>query len=147
MSQRIRGQEASIQVIVNGDLQTGSFAKVTNFNLTPRTDVTETPFLGEVEDDLDIQHHGFDFDFEIHHQDSKAFNLLTTIVENEQTHVSHPNVNIVVTVAYRSLTEPALVFVLEKAFMKMDGYSFGGRKEYVNSKFSGKCKTIAQVTT
>ncbi len=145
MSQRIRGQEASIQVIVNGDLQSGSFAKVTSFNLSPRTDVVETPFLGEVEDDLDIQHHGFDFDFEIHHQDSKAFRLLDTIVSNEQTSSAHPNVNIVVTIAYRSVTEPALTFVLEKAFMKMDNYSFGGRKEYVNSKFSGKCKTISEV--
>ena len=120
---------------------------MTNFNLTPRTDIMETPFLGELEDDLDVQHHGFDFDFEIHHQDSKAFNLLQTVVSREQDHLAHPNINIVVTIAYRSLTEPALTFVLEKAFMKMDGLSFGGRKEYVNSKFSGKCKTLAKVTT
>jgi hypothetical protein len=145
MSQRIRGQEATIQVIVDGDLKRGTFTKVTSFNLTPRTDIVETPFLGEVEDDLDIQHHGYDFDFEIHHQDSKAFNLLTTVVEQEALRSAHPNVNVVVTIAYRSVSEPALTFVLERCFMKMDSYSFGGRKEYVNSKFSGKCKTLAQV--
>lgn len=145
MSQRIRGQEASIQIIVDGDLKSGSFAKITNFNLTPRTDVVETPFLGEVEDDIDIQHHGYDFDFEIHHQDSKAFDLLQTIVGREAERLAHPNVNIVVTIAYRSLSEPALTFVLEKAFVKMDSFAFGGRKEYVNSKFSGKCKTLNEV--
>lgn len=145
MSQRIRGQEATIQLIVNGDLQAGSFAKILNFNLTPRTDITETPFLGEVEDDLDIQHHGYDFDFEIHHQDDNAWDLLQTIVGQEQLSQSHPDLNIVVTIAFRSLTEPALTFVLEKCFMKMDSFGFGGRKEYVNSKFSGKCKVVSEV--
>ena len=76
---------------------------------------------------------------------NKKYNILTTIVTRESDHQPHPNVNIVVTLAYRSLTEPALVFVLEKAFMKMDSFGFGGRKEYVSSKFSGKCKTISQV--
>lgn len=145
MSQRIRGQEATIQVIVDGDLQAGSFTKVVNFNLTPRTDLQDSAFLGETEDDIDINHHGFDFDFEIHHQDSKAFRLLQTIVGREQDHLAHPNVNVVVVIAYRSLTEPALSFVLEKAFLKMDTYQFGGRKEYVQSKFSGKCKTLSEV--
>lgn len=145
MSQRIRGQEASIQVIVDGDLKQGSFAKVMNFNLTPRTDITETPFLGELEDDLDIQHHGYDFDFEIHHQDAQAFELLQTYVAREATQTAYPSVNIVVTIAFRSLAEPALVFVMEKSFMKLDNYTFGGRKEYVNSKFSGKCKVVNEV--
>lgn len=146
MSQRIRGQEASLQVIIDGELQVGSFTKVTNFNLTPRTDLVETPFLGEVEDDLDIQHHGYDFDFEIHYQDSKAFALLQKIVAREQDSLAHPNVNLVVTLTYRSLLEPSLTFVLEKAFVKMDNLSFGGRKEYVNSKFTGKCKSLSEVT-
>jgi len=145
MSQRVRGQEATLQVIVDGDLKSGSFTQIANFNLTPRTEIMETPFLGEVEDDLDIAHHGFDFDFEIHHQDSKAYALLTTIVEREQQRLPHPNVNLVMTIAYRSIAEPALTFVLEKAFFKMDSYGFGGRKEYVTSKFSGKCRTISTV--
>lgn len=145
MSQRIRGQEATVQVIVDGNLQAGSFTKVMNFNLTPRQDLQETPFLGEVEDDLDIMHHGYDFDFEIHHQDSKAYAVLQTIVERERDHLAHPNINVVVTIAYRSLTEPALTFVLEKCFMKVDNYNFGGRKEYVTSKFTGKCKVVSTV--
>jgi len=142
MSQRIRGQEATIQVIVDGDLKSGSFAKLTSFNLTPRTDLVETPFLGEVEDDLDIQHHGYDFDFELHQQDSKAYDLLQTIVEREQDRLIHPSVNLVVTMAYRSVTEPARTFILEKCFMKLDSMGFGGRKDYITAKFSGKCKVV-----
>lgn len=145
MSQRVRGQEVTLQVIVDGDVKKGTFTKAMNFNLTPRTDVVETPFLGEVEDDLDIQHHGFDFDFELHQQDDKAYALMQTIVGREQDRLAHPNVNVVVTIGFRSLSEPSVTFVLEQCFMKMDSFGFGGRKEYVTSKFSGKCKVVTTI--
>jgi hypothetical protein len=143
MSQRIRGQEATITVLIDGDMKLGSFAKVMSLNLTPRTDLAETPFIGELEDDLDIQHHGFDFDFEIHNQDSSAYDLLAAIVSREQDRLPHPAINIVVTLAFRSLTEPSVTFVMENCFLKMDSLGIGGRKDYITSKFSGKCKTLA----
>lgn len=145
MSQRIRGQEATIQVIVDGDLKGGSFAKVTDFSLTPRTDIMETSFIGELEDDLDIQHHGYDFEFTIHEQDSKARAVLLDIVAREAARTAHPAVNIVVTFAYRSSSEPSSTVVLQNCFMKLDSISIGGRKEYVTNRFSGKCKTMATV--
>ncbi len=144
MSQRIRGQEATIQVVVDSDVKSGTFSKVTDFNLTPRTDIVETEFLGEVEADLDIQHHGFDFDFSLQEQDSKTHDLLMDIVAREQARTRHPAVNIVVTFAYR-VGEPAQTIVLENCFMKMDSLTIGGRKEYITNKFSGKCKTISKV--
>jgi hypothetical protein len=142
MSQRIRGQEATVNIIVDGDLKGGSFAKVTNFNLSPRTDITETPFLGEVEDDLDIQHHGHDFDFEIHQQDGKAVDVLKLIVSREENRLPHPAVNILVTLKHRDVSTPATKLVLQGCFMKADSLSIGGRKDFVTMKFSGKCKTV-----
>jgi hypothetical protein len=144
MSQRIRGQEATIQVVVDGDVKTGSFSKVSDFSLDPRTDIQETDFLGEIETDLDIQHHGYDFSFTLHEQDKKTHDLLFDIVTREQNRVRHPAVNIVVSFAYRA-GEPMSTIVLENCFMKMDTLSIGGRKEYITNKFSGKCKTIAEV--
>jgi hypothetical protein len=84
MSQRIRGKECTIQVVVDGDLKGGTFAKVTEFTLTPRTEIVETPFLGEIEDDLDIIHKGYDFSFQTQSQDSKAIKLLLAIVNRER---------------------------------------------------------------
>ncbi len=145
MSQRIRGQEATIQIVVDGNVKKGTFTKVTSFNLTPRTEISETPFLGEIQDDLDIQHHGYDFDFEVHQEDRTAYDLLQTIVDREANRTAHPNVNIVVTMAYRSLEDPAVTFVMEQCVMKMDSMGFGGRKEYVAAKFSGKCKVVTTI--
>jgi len=145
MSQRIRGQEVTVQLISDGDLKGGSFAKVKNFNLTPRTDLSETDFLGEIESDIDIQHHGFDFDFEIDMADSKMIELFNVIVERERMRLPHPDLNVVVTFKFRSLTDIPAVIVLEHAKMKMDTLAAGGRKDYVNSKWSGKAKTCPQL--
>jgi len=145
MSQRIRGKEATIQIVVDGDLKGGTFAKVTDFNLTPRQDITETPFLGELEDDLDINHKGYDFSFSSHSQDSKAIRLLLDIVARERTRTAHPSINIVVTFEYRSLSNPAEIIVLESCFMKMDGTSIGGGNEYITHSWSGKCKIVSEL--
>lgn len=141
MSQRIRGQEATVQVIVNGDLKGGSFARVTDFNLTPRTEIQETDFLGETETDLDIAHHGYDFDFTIQEEDTKARDFLLQIVLAEQNHEAHPAVNVVVTFSYRTGTTSTIV--LQSCFMKLDSLAVGGRKDFVTNKFSGKCKELA----
>lgn len=145
MSQRIRGQEATVQIIVDGDLKSGSFAKVTSFNLSSRADIVESEFLGEIEADLDIQHHGFDFDFELEQQDAKIAALRALIVERERLRLPHPDINIVVTFKYRSLTEIPAVIVLEHCFVKPPGEAIGGRKEYLKNKVEGKCKTCPQL--
>ena len=141
MSQRIRGQEATVQIIVDGDLKGGSFARVTDFSLTPRSEITETDFLGEVEADLDFAHHGYDFEFTIHEEDTKARDLLFQIVQAEADREEHPAVNVVVTFAYRTGTSSSIV--LQNCYVKLDSLSVGGRKDYVTNKFSGKCKEMA----
>jgi hypothetical protein len=145
MSQRIRGKEATVQIVVDGDLKGGTFAKVTEFTLTPRTEIVETPFLGEVEDDLDIIHKGFDFSFQTHAQDSKAIKQMLAIVARERARTAHPAINVVVTFEYRSSTEPAETIVLESCFMKMDSTALGGADEYVTHSWSGKCKTVSEL--
>ena len=145
MSQRIRGQEATVQIIVDGDLKGGSFAKVTNFNLNPRADLPETGFLGEIEDDIDIQIHGWDFDFETEQIDKKIADLRALIVDRERQRLPHPDINIVVTFKYRSLTEIPGVIVLEHCVVKPPGESVGGRKDYLKNKIEGKCKTCPQL--
>lgn len=143
-SKRIRGQEATVQIVVDGDVKGGSFSKVTNFNLAPRQDVTETDFLGELESDLDFQHHGYDFDFEIHEMDNKVRRLLLDLVAREKARQPQPTINVVVTFAYQAGT-PASTMVIQSAKIKLDSLSIGGRKEFVSNKISGKAKTVTEI--
>lgn len=146
MSQRIRGQEVTMRVAVDGRVQRGSFFKVTEFTATPRTDLNEDSFLGELEDDIDIMHHGFDLSFTIQHQDQGALNFLTSIVALEQAAQQHPDIDITVIYAYRGEQGAQdQIEVYHDVFLKMNETAFGGRKEYVTSSFEGKCKRRSQL--
>lgn len=145
MSQRIRGQECTVQVIVDGDLQGGTFLKVTDFNLTPRQENPEVGFLGEKTDDIDFQHHGYDFDMTVQEQDGKVHDLLLKIVQTESDGDRFPAINVVVTFAYRAGLSSAESLVLEEAVLKIDSIAIGGRKEYVTNKISGKCREVNKV--
>lgn len=147
MSLRQRGQEITTRVIVDGVEQPGSFFKVTEFTTTPRTDLIEEEYLGELQSDLDIQHHGFDFSFTVHVQDQTVLNFLTTIVAREQAALPHPTISIVVTHVYREPGAVNQTEVYHDVFLKVSENGFSGRKEYVMASFEGKARRRSQLTT
>lgn len=140
MSLRIRGQEVTIRVAVDGEVQDGSFIKITDFTVTPRTDLNEESFLGELEDDLDIQHHGFDFGWTVQKEDEKALEFLSTVIDREQNQQVHPDITITVIYAFRKPGASNRAEVYHEVFLKVNEGGFGGRKEYVTTGFEGKCK-------
>lgn len=141
MSLRIRGQETFVQLVVDGELLAGSFAKVENWKATPRADLTDTGFLGETEDEPDIMFHGWDFSFSIHEQDSAAHDLWDSIVADLAAGVTLPRVDVVVIKKYRDPGVKPLIYTYQKCVIKMDSNDHGSRKDFVKSPFSGKCKT------
>lgn len=141
MSTRLRGQEATIRVTVDGALQEGSWFKVKDFTSTPRQDLIEEDYLGETESDLDIHHHGYDLSFSVDVQDRNVLDFLETIVLNDQTQVRHPRVTVTVTYAFRDGTVVAAAYY--DVFLKVNEESIGGRKEYISVSFEGKAKKRA----
>src|SRR4051812_4078131 len=101
MSARIRGQELTLRVSVDGETQRGSFFKVTEFMVRPRQDIVEDDFLGELETDLDFQHHGFDGSFSVHFQDAVTLEFLDDIVANEEQLLPHPSITITALYSFR----------------------------------------------
>ncbi len=142
MSERIRGQETTLQVLVDGEQLSGSFTKVSDFKLTPRTDLSDSPFLGETEDEPDIQHHGYDFSFSTHEMDNKAVQLLMNMVARLTAGLPVQVINLVVIKRYRDPAAGTAAQVLQQCMLKLDGQDFGGRKDYIKNSFTGKCRTM-----
>jgi len=140
MALSIRGQETFVQLVVDGDLLAGSFAKVENWKATPRADLVDTGFLGESEDEPDIMHHGWDFSFSIHESDSAAHDLWDAIVADLAAGVSLPQIDVIVIKKYRDPGIKPVAYTYKSAVLKMDSNDHGSRKDYVKSPFSGKCK-------
>lgn len=140
MTLRQRGQEITVRIAVDGVVQPGSFFKVTEWTTTPRTDIMEESFLGELEDDLDIQHHGFDFSFTVQIQDQAVLEFLSTIIDREQRAVRHPDISITVIHVFRERDARNQTEVFHDVFLKVNEFGFSGRKEYTTASFEGKAK-------
>jgi hypothetical protein len=141
MSQKMRGQEITMRIAVDGVVQGGSMIKLTDFTTTMRTDITEDDYLGEKETDLDIQHHGFDFAFTVDYEDEKGLALAQEIIDAETNNEQHPKITMTVIYTFREPGVRGKVAVYRNVFLKQDEEGAGGRKEKVKGKFSGKAKT------
>lgn len=145
MSLRIRGQEQTLQVIVEGQDQTGTFVNVTNVQITPRIDNVETDFVGQDESDLDQQYHGVDFEFTVQEQDSKARAFLGELIARQQNRERPQKITLIFHNEYRDSSEPSNNLHVYQAIMKPDAFGSSGRKNYSEVKFSGKGKTIESI--
>lgn len=140
MSLKMRGQEVTIRIAVDGVIQEGSMFKSTDWTATPRTDLNEDDYLGEQETDLDIQHHGWDLGFTVNTTDSTALDLIDDIIAREQAHTAHPDITFTVVYTFREPGTRGKIYVYHEVFLKADEEGAGGRKEKHKVKFSGKCK-------
>jgi hypothetical protein len=140
---RIRGQETTLQVSVGNQTQEGSFSKVESFKWNPRQDLTDTDFVGETESEPDIMHHGYDLSFTIHEKENGAVdNVLLPIVAALTAGQPLPRVTLTFIKRYRDPSVPTKVLVFQNVKLKMDSQEAGGRKDYVKTQFSGKCRKM-----
>ena len=146
MSLRQRGIEATVRISVDGETQVGSFIKVKNLTITPRSEIVEEEYLGEDVSDLDFRHDGWDFAFEVDDQDARCIRFLDSIVSREEQHTRHPEITVTVLNRYREPGERAVAEVLYDAKLRVGERGFGGRKEYVGTKFEGKAKKKLTIT-
>lgn len=145
MSRRIRGQEQTLQVIVEGQDQVGTFLNVRNWDVTPRIDNVETDFIGQDESDLDQQYHGVDFSFTVQEEDSKARQFFDDLMARQRNRERPAKVIIIAHNEYRDSSEPGNNLVITNAIMKPDKFGTGSRKDYSEIPFSGKGKTTSVV--
>lgn len=146
MSLRQRGQEITVRISVDGQVQTGSFFKVKSFTITPRGEIIEEDYLGEDVSDLDNRHDGWDGAFEVDDQDSKTIRFLDTLVTREEQHRKQPDITITVLNRYREPGEQSVAEVLYDVVLRVNERGFPGRKEYVNTKFEFKAKKKVTIT-
>lgn len=145
MSLRIRGSEQTLQIIVEGQDQNGTFLNVTDWKVTPKIDIVETDFCGQDETDVDIQAHGIGFSFTVQEQDSKARKLWMDLVSRQKNRERPAKCIIIVHNEYRDTSNPNDNLVISAAVMKPDEFSNSGRKEYSKVPFTGAGKTVDDV--
>lgn len=139
MSLRVRGQEVTIKLTIDGDPQNGSWLKIKDFKLRPKTEFKEEDYLGESEEDYDIQHSGYELSFNVDNEDDKTIRYLQTLAEREAAGLSPQRVTMTVIYAYRQRAKVTADNFYD-VLLIVDEHGAGGRKEYVGTSFSGRCK-------
>lgn len=134
---KTRGEEALVKFSSDGEVFT---FKVRDFTATPRTEIKEDDYLGELETDLDIQHHGWDLGFSADTVDSQMMQYTDNVIAAEDAHTAHPDNTLVVIYTFREPNVQGKIAVFHGVFLKQDEETIGGRKEVIKGKFSGKCK-------
>ncbi len=142
MSQRTRGSEVTVQILIDGDLKTGSWAKVLDWNISPKQEIQETGFQGELEDDYDFSHHGYGFDMSLQELDMKLRDVLLDLVAREQARTAYPDIQIVLTIKHRANETETLVW--ENVVFKFDTLSSAAKKDFLQTKISGMFKTMTR---
>lgn len=143
MSDRIRGQETTLQVTIDGQTLSGSFGAVEGFKWSPRQDLTDSDFIGEPESEPDIQHHGYDMSFTIHEREnSPVAQVLLSYVAALEAGTTLPDVTLTFVKRYRDPSVPPAILVFPKVKLKMDSQEAGDRKGYMKSMFSAKCRKM-----
>lgn len=145
MSLRIRGQEQTLQVIVEGQDQVGTFLNVADWSVTPRADLVETDFCGQDESSLDVQYHGVDFKFTVQEEDSKARQFFSDMMDRQRNRKRPQNIIIIVHNEYRESSDPGNNLVITNAVMIPTEFANSGRKEYSKVPFSGKGRIASVV--
>jgi len=143
MSQRMRGQEATIRVAVDGQLQQGSMFKVKDFTVTPKQDIKEEDYVGETETDLDFQHHGFGLAWTVDMLDDTTIKLLSTLIDRELNHLKQPEITVTVIYAFRegaAVGGGRIVVYHGNLILKQGDEGFPGRKERISIKYEAACK-------
>lgn len=144
MALRIRGLEASIRLQIDGQPQSGSFLKATDFTLTERGEITEDEFLGEPQTDLDYRNDGYDFSFNTHVVDRALFDFMTDIAARNRDGEAHPRITLVCLVKFREPGVRAMTLTLPSVFMRVTETGYSGRKEFITHAVEGKCKVVLQ---
>jgi len=145
MSARQRGQETQVLFNIDGTPKKGSWLKVTDWSLKPRTEILEDDFVGETESDLDIMHHGHDWSFSIQNEDVEAIDYMTDVIFREQQRKAHPKITMTVLLNYRKPGATNAALVCHQVFLKVDELGAPGRKERTKTVFSGKFKKLDKI--
>lgn len=135
----IRAKEASLQVVVNGNLQGGSFLKITNFDVSETSDIASTQFVGEPREDNDLDIKGHEFSFETHEERRDWFDLKNQINQAEHDGDALPDIQLIVTKKYRGNQSPLVVTMYGSLVLKFDGNSNSGA-DYTTVRWTGRCK-------
>lgn len=135
MSQRIKGQEISLNVVLDGAIQ-DSITDIRNFEVTPKIDILDEQYLGQTTDQFDEIFKGVHGKFDIHFESQDVFLFIQAVVNRARRRTPGTVVNIKATLNFPNGDRPRVA--LQNVFFADFPITFGSRSDYgqISMEFS-----------
>lgn len=143
MSNRIKGQEVFLAVLVDGIQQT-IVRDVRNFELTPKFTKLEEQYLGQTSKQYDELFDGVDFKMDLHFEDAGVITFIEAVKARAQNQTPGVTININAKLNFpNSSIKP--VIILQNCFFENMPIEFGSRSEYGQFTLSGSCENFTRI--
>lgn len=136
MALRIKGQEISLLIVTNGQVE-AELNDIRSLTITPRFDLLEENYLGETSTRYDEIFKGCSFDMELHYETQAVLTFIETIKARAQRRTPGTVVNIKTTLNFANGQRPKII--LKDCFFADLPLGFAGRSDYGTLKISGGC--------
>lgn len=127
MSQRIKGQEVEVIMVVNG-LPKDTITTIRSFEFAFQTEVLKEGYLGETTDRRDSIFRGVRGRMELHIENSDIFTLLTDIVDKARRRTPGTRINVKASLNFPNGQRSRLL-IPDVEFGEIP-FNFGSRSDY-----------------
>ena len=142
IAQRVKGQEVTINIVVNGELQ-NTLVDILDFNMEILLETKAQGYLGETTNRHDDVYNGVKFDLELHLHTGDWFDFQYSIVQRARRVNPDTVFNIVSTIVFPNGEERSIT--VQDAKFGAQPLSISSRGEYVKVKLEGMADDYAQV--
>lgn len=127
MSQRIKGQDTSIILIVGG-VPKATIADVRNFEITSQMEILKEGYIGETTDRRDDIFRGVKGKMEVHFEDDQILALAKTIIDRAKQRINGSQINVVSTLNFPNGTQK--IVTIPQVYFGEIPMTFGSRSDY-----------------
>jgi hypothetical protein len=127
MSQRIKGQEVEVMLIVDGVMKDTTTA-VRNFEVAPKLEIKEEGYLGEKSNRFDEIFNGVRGRFELHVENKDFLDIMMAVIDRAKRRTPGTQINIKATLNFPNGDRPRVL--ISDAFFGEMPLNFGSRSDY-----------------
>lgn len=135
---RLRAKEARLQIVAEGVLQRHLNLVITQFDIKPRGEITQSRFTGDKRERADLRVDGYDLSFTQQERGPDWYALWRLYEDAELAGAPFPTVSAIVTKMYRS--RPSWSLSMSGELILMPGGNPHNEHDYTTINWSGTCR-------
>jgi len=138
-SQRIKGQEVELQLVIDGTVQ-DTVTAFSSFEISAELEKLEESYLGEKTPRFDEIFNGISGSLDFHSENKSVFNIMQSIIDRAKRRTPGTQINLKATLNYPNGDRPRVL--LQDVYFGAIPLNFGSRSDYGSVSLDFSCSDI-----